>query len=58
DNPWEINKDNILYKCGWSPLQGQTLHAKISHTIVNGHLVFENGRFDESRKGKRLTFNR
>ena len=58
DNPWEINKDNLLYKCGWSPLEGQTLHAKVSHTIVNGHLVFKNGRFNESRKGKRLTFNR
>jgi len=51
-----ISKSNILYKCGWSPLENQTLPGKISHTFVNGNLVFENGIFHEEHKGKRLTF--
>jgi dihydroorotase len=58
DNPWEVNKKNILYKCGWSPLEGQKFRSQVSHTLINGHLVFENGRFDESLTGKRLEFNR
>lgn len=53
-----VEKTNILYKCGWSPLEGTTFPAAITHTFVNGHLVYENGIFDESIKGKRLTFNR
>ncbi len=53
-----VSKNNILYKCGWSPLEGTTFPAAITHTFVNGHLVYENGMFDESIKGKRLTFNR
>lgn len=53
-----VDKTNLLYKCGWSPLEGTTFPAAITHTFVNGHLVYENGRFDESVKGKRLTFNR
>lgn len=53
-----VNKNNLLYKCGWSPLEGTTFAAAITHTFVNGHLVYENGIFHESVKGKRLTFNR
>ncbi|ULQ52598.1 dihydroorotase [Flavihumibacter fluvii] len=53
-----ISKDNILYKCAWSPLEGATLPGAITHSFVNGHLVYDNGRFDESRKGERLFFNR
>ncbi|MEI6508923.1 MAG: amidohydrolase family protein, partial [Bacteroidota bacterium] len=53
-----VTKDNILAKCGWSPFEGTTFHSMITHTIVNGHLVYENGVFDESKKGKRLNFNR
>jgi len=55
---WEVNFSNILYKCGWSPLEGQKFHSKVTHTFVNGHLVYENGVFHEEHKGKRLTFNR
>lgn len=53
-----VEKNNILYKCGWSPLEGQLLHSKITHTFVNGNLVYENGKFNETIKGKALTFNR
>ena len=55
---WEINQHNILYKCGWSPLTGTTLRSRITHTFVNGHLVFDNGIFDESHKGIALEFDR
>jgi dihydroorotase len=49
---------NILYKCGWSPLEGTHFPASIVNTFVNGHLVYGNGQFDESQKGKRLEFQR
>ena len=58
ENPWKINKENILYKCGWSPFEGETFNAKITHTFVNGHIAYKNGLFDESKKGMRLTFKR
>ncbi|MCF6169499.1 MAG: dihydroorotase [Bacteroidales bacterium] len=54
----EVKKDNILYKCGWSPMQGLTFHSRVKQTFVNGHLVFNNGIFDESKKGRRLLFDR
>jgi dihydroorotase len=53
-----VSKENILYKCGWSPLENVEFPASITHTFVNGNLVFENGRFDESQKGMRLRFER
>lgn len=55
---YTVTKENILYKCGWSPFEGIRFHSEITHTIVNGHVVYENGRFDESKKGARLLFNR
>ncbi len=58
DNPWEVNKDNILYKCAWSPFEGNTFRSRVTHTWVNGHLAYQNGTFDESQKGHRLTFDR
>ena len=58
DNPWEVNKDNILYKCAWSPFEGKTFKSRVTHTWVNGHLAYQNGSFDESQKGHRLTFDR
>jgi dihydroorotase len=54
----KISKENILYKCGWSPLEGFEFPATITHTFVNGHLVYGNGTWDESNKGMRLSFNR
>ncbi|MDB2385314.1 dihydroorotase [Polaribacter sp.] len=55
---WQVNKDNILYKCGWSPFSGTTFSSKITHTFVNGNLMYDNGVFNEEIKGKRITFNR
>jgi dihydroorotase len=58
NNETHVNKNNILYKCAWSPLEGVKFLASVTHTFVNGHLVYENGQWDESQKGKRLEFNR
>jgi len=58
NQPYTVSKDNILYKCGWSPFEGTQFDASITHTFVNGNLVFEQGIFDESNKGMRLKFNR
>ncbi|MCB9262106.1 MAG: dihydroorotase [Flavobacteriales bacterium] len=53
-----VEKDNILYKCGWSPLEGRRFDFVITNTFVSGHWVYRNGIFDESRMGQRLSFNR
>ncbi|MBE50881.1 MAG: dihydroorotase [Flavobacteriales bacterium] len=58
DKKWTVNKNNILYKCGWSPFEGHEFNSKVSHTIINGNLVYEDGSFYENKKGKRLLFNR
>ncbi len=58
NNPNTISKENILYKCGWSPLEGFRFPASITHTFVNGHLVYGNGVFDESQMGQRMQFDR
>jgi dihydroorotase len=58
DTEYTVTKDNILYKCGWSPFEGQTFHSKVTHTFVNGNLVYKNGVFNEDIKGKALKFNR
>lgn len=52
--PWTVSRENILSKCGWSPLEGTTFQARVTHTLVNGHLVYAEGRFDETRKGMAL----
>jgi dihydroorotase len=56
--PWVVEKENILAKCGWSPLEGTTMESMVTHTFVSGHLAFENGVFHEHQKGVRLTFER
>jgi dihydroorotase len=53
-----VSKENILYKCGWSPFEGQTFHSKIEKTIVSGNLIYDNGVFEEAEKGKRILFER
>lgn len=58
DAQQHIEKSNLLYKCAWSPLEGQSLPGVVSHTIVSGHLVYEEGKFNENKKGERLLFNR
>ena len=58
DRPNIVAKENILYKCGWSPLEGFQFPASITHTFVNGNLVYGNKVWDESKKGERLRFDR
>lgn len=58
NSPWKVTKENIAYKCGWSPFENQTFKASVTHTFINGHLAYENGMFSEKRNAKRLTFNR
>ena len=53
-----VTRENVWYKCGWSPLEGTTFHHEITHTFVNGHLVYENGNFSKNRAGERLLFER
>ena len=55
---WKVNKENILYKCKWSPFEDKIFKGKVTHTIVNGNIVYENGVFDENTKGMRLLFDR
>ncbi len=54
---WTIATNNILSKCGWSPYEGTELSHQVSHTFVNGKLVYNNGVFDENVRGERLNFN-
>lgn len=56
--PWTVNKQNILYKCGWSPLEGTTFTSRITHTFVNGNLIYKEGGFNDKIKGQRLEFDR
>jgi dihydroorotase len=58
NSPWTVDISNILSKCQWSPFEGTTFHSQITHTFVNGNLVYNNGSFDESFKGMRLYFDR
>ena len=58
NNPWTVNKDNILYKCGWSPFEGSTFKSRVTHTILNGTIVYENANFTNQKAAMRLTFNR
>jgi len=57
-SPWTVDQSNILYKCGWSPFEGTKFGSKITHTFLNGYLVYENGKVSELKHAKRLTFNR
>jgi dihydroorotase len=58
DSEWQVQKENILYKCAWSPFEGTTFKSRVSHTFVNGHLAYYESQFDESIKGQRLLFDR
>ena len=58
NRPWKVSKENILYKCQWSPFEGTVMKSKVTHTFVNGHLAYKDGQFDESQLGERLLFNR
>jgi dihydroorotase len=56
--PWTVNKDNIFAKCGWSPFEDFTFRSRITHTFVNGELVYHNFKVKDIRRGKRLLFDR
>lgn len=58
NNPWTVNKENIMYKCGWSPFEGNTFKSRITHTFINGQLCYQNFKVKNVKAGKRLTFNR
>ena len=58
NNPWTVNKANILYKCGWSPFEGNTFKSRVTHTFLNGQLVYNNFKVLNVKAAKRLTFNR
>lgn len=58
NKPYSVSSQNILYKCGWSPFEGQEFHSSVEYTFVNGHLSFNRGVFDETSKGMALKFNK
>ena len=55
---WKVTKLNNFYKCGWSPFDGDTFQASVTHTFVSGNLAYQKGRFTTDQIGKRLTFAR
>ena len=57
-DPWSVSKENILYKCGWSPFEGVTFQSKVVKTIVNGTIVYDDGVINEDYRGQRLMFDR
>ena len=56
DREWQVANNNILYKCGWSPFTGETFHSAVTHTWVNGKLVYKEGMFNEMIRGERMEF--
>lgn len=58
EKPFTVEKSNILSKCGWSAFEGVTFNSTVTHTFVNGHLVYRDGKFDETIKGQRIRFKR
>lgn len=58
DDQWTVSKDNILYKCGWSPFEGTTFRSKVVKTIINGTVVYDDGVFNEDFRGQKLVFER
>lgn len=52
---WTVDKNNLLSKCGWSPVEGTTFQTKVTHTFVNGNLVYNNGQFDDTKRGQALS---
>lgn len=58
DKPWQVSKQNIRAKCGWSPFEGHRFKSSIDKTFVSGHLAFDGENLDESKLGQRLSFDR
>ena len=57
-SPWKVSNDNLMYKCNWSPFENKTFKSRILHTLVNGNLVFSNGKVIESGMGMKINFDR
>lgn len=55
---WQVASELILYKCNWSPFEQQSLNSKVLKTFVNGNLIYDNGAFNETQKGRRLKFEK
>jgi dihydroorotase len=58
DRPWTVTPGNIISKCGWSAFEGTTFQSQVTHTFINGELIFRNGEFVSNQTGKRIQFNR
>ena len=58
NKPWQVQKANVISKCGWSPFEGTTFKSAVTHTFVSGHLAYADGHFDEAKRGERLLFHR
>ena len=58
DQPWTVKRENILYKCNWSPFEGEKFKSKVTHTFVNGNLIYDRGNFSDILVGQKITFNR
>jgi dihydroorotase len=58
NSPWEVSKSNILSQCGWSPFEGETFAAKVTHTFINGHLAYCDGILNDAKLGERVLFER
>jgi len=58
DSPWQVNSENLLYKCNWSPFDGETFRSKVVYTIINGTIVYQDGIINEKFRGERLKFDR
>ena len=58
NDSWEVNKENLLYKCGWSPFEGHQFKSKVVHTFVSGHHAYADGKLNDEILGKRLSFDR
>lgn len=57
-SPWTVTKENLAYKCGWSPFEGTSFTSRIMYTFVNGEIAYHNGKFPNRTRGERITFNR
>lgn len=58
NNAWEVTPDSLLYKCGWSPFEGHQFKSKVTHTLINGNIAYQDGQLQEYGTGQRLSFNR
>jgi len=58
NKPERVTKESLHYKCNWSPFENYIFKSKITHTLVNGNLVYDNGKFNDTIKGMQILFNR